>query len=110
MGNNRTLSNKMEAKGSSIEIYRSEEGGIELKAEATCAKFAQVRREGKRQVAKFATPKNYGRHQGMEQTQIVEYYNLEDSDSKAFPHQLGEGLQMPEKEIEDAIGGDYNEE
>ncbi len=31
---------------------------------ATCAKSAQVREEGKRQVAKFATPKEYGGRNG----------------------------------------------
>ncbi len=119
MGNNRTLSNKMETKGSSIEIYRSEDGGIELNVRLqgetvwlsrqqmaelfgrdykTIAKhIANALREeleGVPVVAKFATPKEYGRYPGMEQTHMVEYYNLEMITSVGFRVKSKRGVEF----------------
>ena len=86
----------------SIEIYRSQDGSVQLNvklenetvwlnrqqmAELFGRDYKTVSKhinnalreelEGEPVVAKFATPKNYGRVEGMTQDQMVEYFSLE---------------------------------
>ncbi len=104
---------------SSIEIYHSEDGQISLNVKfqgdtvwlsrqqmaelferdyKTIAKhIANALREeleGMSVVAKFATPKKYGRHTGITQTQMVDYYNLEMVTSVGFRVKSKRGVEF----------------
>ncbi len=104
---------------SSIEIYQSEDGQVNLDVRfqgetvwlsrqqmaelfgrdyKTIAKhIANALREeleGMSVVAKFATPKKYGRHTGITQTQMVEYYNLDMVTSVGFRVKSKRGVEF----------------
>ncbi len=104
---------------SSIEIYQSPDGTVELNVKfqddtvwlnrqqiadlfgrdyKTIAKHInnalKEELEGMPVVAKFATPKNYGRQKGVIQNQMVEYYNLEMITSVGFRVKSKRGVEF----------------